>query len=78
MPYALKKEMDKEVSEMMKTGIIESSVSEYASSPIVVRKPDRARMHVGLIATLSAVIFYPVDKYKKWYACRPDSTIHGA
>ena len=40
MPYALKKEMDKEVSEMMKADIIESSVSEYASSPVVVRKPD--------------------------------------
>ena len=39
VPYALK-EMDKEVSEMMKAGIIESSVSEYASSPVVVRKPD--------------------------------------
>ena len=39
MPHALKK-MDKEVSEMMTAGIIESSVSEYASSPVVVRKPD--------------------------------------
>ena len=34
MPYALKKEMDKEVSEMMKADIIELSVSEYASSPL--------------------------------------------
>ena len=40
VPYALKKDMDKEVSEMMKAGIIASSVSEYASSPVVVRKPD--------------------------------------
>ena len=40
VPYALKREMDKEVSEMMKADIIESSVSEYASSPVVVRKPD--------------------------------------
>ena len=40
MPHALKKEMDKEVTEMMKADIIESSVSEYASSPVVVRKPD--------------------------------------
>ena len=40
VPYALKKEMDKELSEMMKADIIESSVSEYASSPVVVRKPD--------------------------------------
>ena len=40
VPYALKKEMDKEVSEMMKADIIESSVFEYASSPVVVRKPD--------------------------------------
>ena len=40
VPYALKKEMDKEVSKMMKADIIESSVSEYASSPVVVRKPD--------------------------------------
>ena len=40
VPYALKKEMDKEVSEMLKADIIESSVSEYASSPVVVRKPD--------------------------------------
>ena len=40
VPYALKKEMDKEVSEMMKADIIESSVSEYASSPAVVRKSD--------------------------------------
>ena len=40
VPYALKKEMDKEVTEMMKADIIESSVSEYASSPVVVRKPD--------------------------------------
>ena len=40
VPYALKKEMDKEVSEMIKADIIESSVSEYASSPVVVRKPD--------------------------------------
>ena len=40
VPYALKKEMDKEVSEMMKADIIESSVSEYASSPVVVREPD--------------------------------------
>ena len=40
VPYALKKEMDKEVSEMMKADIIESSVSEYASSPVVLRKPD--------------------------------------
>ena len=40
VPYALKKEMDKEVSEMTKADIIESSVSEYASSPVVVRKPD--------------------------------------
>ena len=39
VPYALKKEMDKEVREMMKADIIESSVSEYASSPVVVRKP---------------------------------------
>ena len=31
VPYALKKEMDKEVSEMMKADIIESSVSEYTS-----------------------------------------------
>ena len=36
MPYAMKKEMDKEVSEMMKAGIIESSVSEYVCSPVVV------------------------------------------
>ena len=40
VPYALEKEMDKEVTEMMKADIIESSVSEYASSPFVVRKPD--------------------------------------
>ena len=40
VPYALKKEMDKEVTEIMKADIIESSVSEYASSPVVVRKPD--------------------------------------
>ena len=41
VPFALKKEMDKEVSEMRKADIIESSVSEYASSPVVVvRKPD--------------------------------------
>ena len=40
VPYALKKEMDKEVSEIMKADIIESSVSEYASSPVVVSKPD--------------------------------------
>ena len=40
VPYALKKEMDKEVSEMMKADIIESSISEYASSPVVVRKSD--------------------------------------
>ena len=40
VPYALKKETDKEVTEMMKADIIESSVSEYASSPVVVRKPD--------------------------------------
>ena len=40
VPYALKEEMDKEVSEMMKAGIIEPSISEYASSPVVVRKPD--------------------------------------
>ena len=40
VPCALKKEMDKEVSEMMKADIIESSVSEYASSPVVVRNPD--------------------------------------
>ena len=32
VPYALKKEMDKEATEMMKADIIESSVSEYASS----------------------------------------------
>ena len=36
----MKKEMDKEVTEMMKTDIIVSSVSEYANSPVVVRKPD--------------------------------------
>ena len=36
MPYALKKEIDKELSEMMKVGIIESSISEYACSPVVV------------------------------------------
>ena len=40
VPYALKKEMDKEVTEMLKADIIEWSVSEYASSPVVVRKPD--------------------------------------
>ena len=40
MPYVLKKEIDKEVRELMKAGIIESSVSEYASSQVVVRKPD--------------------------------------
>ena len=40
VPYALKKEMDKEVTEMMKADIIESSVYEYARSPVVVRKPD--------------------------------------
>ena len=40
VPYALKKEMYKEVTEMLKADIIESSVSEYASSPVVVRKPD--------------------------------------
>ena len=40
MPYALKKEMDKDVTQMLKADIIESSVSEYASSPVVVRKPD--------------------------------------
>ena len=40
VPYALKKEMDKEVSEMLKADIIEPSISEYASSPVVVRKPD--------------------------------------
>ena len=42
VPYALKKEMDKEVTEILKTDIIESSFSEYASSPVVVRKPDRS------------------------------------
>ena len=36
VPYALKKEIDKELSEMMKVGIIESSISEYACSPVVV------------------------------------------
>ena len=40
MSYALKKEMDIEVSEMLKADIIEPSISEYASSPVVVRKPD--------------------------------------
>ena len=39
MPYALKKDMDKEVREMLKAGITESLVSEYAGSPVVVRKP---------------------------------------
>ena len=42
VPYGLKKEMDKEVTEILKADIIESSVSEYASSPVVVRKPDRS------------------------------------
>ena len=40
MTYALKKEMHKEVSDMIKADIIDSSVSEYASSPVVVRKQD--------------------------------------
>ena len=40
MPHALKKEMDKEVREMLKACITESLVSEYASSPVVVRQPD--------------------------------------
>ena len=38
--HALKKEMDTEVSEIMKADIIESSVSKYAISSVVVRKPD--------------------------------------
>ena len=39
MPYAFKKE-DKEVSEMLKVDIIEQSISEYASSQVVMRKLD--------------------------------------
>ena len=35
-----KKKMDKEVSEMLKADIIEPSISEYASSPVVMGKPD--------------------------------------
>ena len=34
------KDMDKDVREMIKAGFIESSVSEYASSPVVARHPD--------------------------------------
>ena len=40
VPYALKMEMEKELTEMLKAYIIESPVSEYASSPVVLRKPD--------------------------------------
>ena len=40
MPYALEEEMDKEVTMMRKMDIIEPSTSQYASPPVVVRKPD--------------------------------------
>ena len=40
VPYALKMEMEKELTEILKADIIESSDSEYASSPVVLRKPD--------------------------------------
>ena len=40
VPYALAEEMDKEVSEMLRLGVIEPSNSSYVNPSVVVRKPD--------------------------------------
>ena len=40
VPYALADEMDKEVTEMLKLGVIEPSTSNYVNPVVVVRKPD--------------------------------------
>ena len=40
VPYALAAEMDKEVTEMLRLGVIEPSTSNYVNPVVVVRKPD--------------------------------------
>ena len=40
VPFALKKEMNDEVDKMLRMKVIEPSESQYASSPVIVRKSD--------------------------------------
>jgi hypothetical protein len=40
VPYAMRKEMDKEIDEMIKLGIIEPSTAAYASPMILMKKSD--------------------------------------
>ena len=40
LPHAMQKEVEKELDDMLKLGIIEPSTSSYSSPIVVVRKPD--------------------------------------
>jgi len=40
LPHSMQKEVEKELDDMLKLGIIEPSTSSYSSQVVVVRKPD--------------------------------------
>ena len=61
VPYALKQEMNKEVGDMLKADIIESSTSEYASSPVVVRKTDGSVRYCVDFRKLNAKTVFHAD-----------------
>ena len=54
--------MDKEVTEMTKADTIESSVSEYASSPVVVRTPDGSVRYWIAFRKLNAKTEFDADR----------------
>ena len=60
LPHAMQKEVEKELDSMLKLGVIEPSTSAYASSIVIVRKPDGSnRVCVDFRKLIKVTVFYP-------------------
>ena len=61
MPYALQQEMNAEVEKMLEMGIIEPSVSEYASPSLVVTKPDGTYRYIVDLRKLNSITLFDAE-----------------
>lgn len=61
IPFALQEEVKSEVDKMLKMGIIEPSVSEYSSPPVVVRKADGSCRYCIDMRALNALTVFDAE-----------------
>ena len=58
LPHSMQKEVEKELDDMLKLGIIEPSTSSYSSPIVVVRKPDGSNRFCVDFRTLNKVTVF--------------------